>query len=83
MDTPFDAYTGNLRRRELAPLTRVRYAQVLTAYRGWLKGQPPTKESALDFLAELRQKGYRTRSLLLYYHVIRSFQSCLGEEVTP
>ena len=82
MDSSFHLYTRALSRRDLEISTRDRYSQILAAYQVWLNGTAPATETALDYLAELRGRGYQATSVQLYYHVIRQFHDFLGQKVT-
>jgi integrase/recombinase XerD len=75
----FSAYRDDLFGRDLDPKTQVRYWQVVTNYQRWLGGRPPDVASAKQFLAYLRSRGYRPRSILLYYHALRLFFDFIGQ----
>ena len=42
------------------------------------RGETADVATAKEFLAYLRQKGYRPRSILLYYHALRQFFNFVG-----
>jgi integrase/recombinase XerD len=75
----FSAYRDDLFSRDLDPKTQVRYWQIITNYQKWLGGKSPDVASAKQFLAYLRSKGYRPRSILLYYHALRTFFDFIGQ----
>jgi hypothetical protein len=75
----FSAYRDDLSGRDLDPKTQVRYWQIITNYQKWLGGKSPDIASAKQFLAYLRSKGYRPRSILLYYHALRTFFDFIGQ----
>lgn len=74
----FHAYLHDLRERDLAPATRARYSQVVGSYREWLQGEEPTPANARAFLAALRDRGYRPKSVCLYYAALRTVFGFLG-----
>jgi hypothetical protein len=52
-----------------------RYWQIICIYRKWLDERQPSVETAKRFISWLRNKGYRPRSVRLYYHVIKIFRN--------
>ncbi len=68
-----DIYSLELRRRDIERSTRDRYGQIVTAYLASLNGHAPTRETALDYLADLKDRGYADKSYKLYGHVLRDF----------
>ena len=74
----FSAYHDHLLNCDLDQKTQERYWQIVTSYVFWLDGRPPDANNAQEFLAHLRSKGYRPRSVLLYYHALRLFLDFLG-----
>ena len=81
MDAPFSAYFRELDRRDLSPTTRAKYAQILASYQTWLEARSPDPDLAREFLAHLRHEGYRPRSVLVYYNVLRSFHAFHGRTI--
>jgi len=77
----FEAYRQELLHRDIEPATRERYVVVVGAFRAWLDGRQPSAALAHDFLAELRSRGYRQRSVILYYHVLRQLLAIQGESL--
>jgi len=75
----FELYRQDLLRRDIEPATRERYTVVAGSFRSWLAGREPSTALAEDFLAHLREQGYRQRSILLYYHVVRQVLALKGE----
>ena len=74
----FAEYRQDLALRDIAPLTRAKYLQVLRSYEDWLAGREPTPASASAFLAGLREKGFQPATVGLYYIGIKGFLSFLG-----
>lgn len=75
----FEVYRQALLRRDIESTTRERYLQIAGFFKAWLGKQHPTIALAQDFLAELRDHGYRQRSIILYYHVLRQLLATQGE----
>lgn len=78
MTDVFSAYRKHLFICDLEPKTKARYWEVVNSYRKWLNNRLPDATTAQEFLAYLRSKGYRPRSVLLYYHALRLFLSFRG-----
>jgi integrase/recombinase XerD len=78
MTDVFSAYHKHLFICDLDPKTKLRYWEVVNLYRKWLVNRRPDATTAQEFLAYLRSKGYRPRSVLLYYHALRLFLSFRG-----
>jgi integrase/recombinase XerD len=78
MTEVFSAYRKHLDICDLEPKTKARYWEVVNSYRKWLNNRLPDATTAQEFLAYLREKGYRPRSVLLYYHALRLFLSFRG-----
>ena len=78
MADPFQAYENELQLRDLDPKTRLRYGQVTGSYQRWLGGRDVNPETAKEFLAYLRLRGYRPASISLYYTCLRMFLDFLG-----
>ena len=78
-----DIYSRELRRRiSLSRPSRERYGQIAGAYLSWLDGSEPTRESALDYLADRSDRGYAAKSCELFTHVVRDFhRTVLGENL--
>jgi len=76
---PFSQYHDDLFNRDFAPETKLRYWQVVITYRRWLGDRSPDIAAAKEFLAWLSTRGYRPRSILLYYHALRLFFDFLGQ----
>jgi integrase/recombinase XerD len=74
----FDAYRKHLFICDLEPKTKARYWEIVNSYRKWLVNKRPDATTAQEFLAYLREKGYRPRSVLLYYHALRLFLGFRG-----
>jgi len=64
--------------QDLAPISRAKYTQCLRDLITWLDERPPSALAAKMFLAELRDRGYKPRSVQLYYHAIKPFLEFLG-----
>jgi integrase/recombinase XerD len=77
----FETFHDEIFRRDLDPKTQIRYWEVVARYRRWLQGKYPSIESAKTFLSDLRNKGYRPRSILLYYHALRIFFDYNGQQL--
>ena len=78
MADPFAAYQHELDLRDLDPKTCLRYLQVVGSYRDWLRGRDVNPETAKEFLAHLRHRGYRPATIALYYTGLRLFLDFLG-----
>lgn len=74
----FSAYRKHLDLCDLDEKSKLRYWQVVNSFRKWLGKRRPDVSTAQEFLAYLREKGYRPRSVLLYYHALRLFLSFRG-----
>ena len=79
MADPFEAYHKELVESDRDPKTIDRYWQIITAYQRWLGDRQPNVATAKEFLAYLRDRGYRPKSILLYYHALRLFLEFIGE----
>ena len=79
MADPFEAYRKELIQSDRDPKTIVRYWQVVSSYQTWLGDRQPDIATAKEFLAYLRDEGYRPRSVRLYYHALRLFLQFLGQ----
>jgi integrase/recombinase XerD len=75
----FEAYHRELTQSDRDPKTIERYWQVITSYQKWLEDRQPNVATAKEFLAHLRDKGYRPKSILLYYHALRLFLEFIGQ----
>jgi integrase/recombinase XerD len=69
----FENFHQELLQSDRDPKTIDRYWQIICSYRKWLDGRQPSVETAKQFISWLRNKGYRPRSVQLYYHVIKIF----------
>jgi integrase/recombinase XerD len=78
MADAFSAYRKHLDLCDLDPKTKARYWEVVNSYHKWLGKRRPDATTAQEFLAYLRSKGYRPRSVLLYYHALRLFLGFRG-----
>lgn len=77
-----ELYTRELRRRDIERSTRDRYAQISGAYLASLNGRAPTRETALDYLADLIDLGRSDRTYKLHGHVLRDFhRTVLGQDL--
>jgi len=63
----------SLSNQDLSPSTLAKYKQCLEYFLSWLQGQPLSAQAVKMFLTELRQQGYKPRSVQLYYHAIKPF----------
>lgn len=63
------------------PKTITRYLECLSKYQSFLNGKDPSEQALREFLGHLREKGYKPRSVLLYYHALRLFHKFIGEPV--
>jgi integrase len=79
MANPFESYYGELTQSDRDAKTIERYWQIITSYQKWLGSKYPDVGSAKEFLAHLRDKGYRPKSILLYYHALRLFFEFIGQ----
>ncbi|MFC1919780.1 tyrosine-type recombinase/integrase [Chloroflexota bacterium] len=61
--------------------TAYRYRGVLLQYQKALKGNPPSVQASIQFLAKLRQDGFKPATLRLYRAALRGFHSWRGEEL--
>jgi site-specific recombinase XerD len=75
---PFEVYRLELQQSDRDTKTISRYWQIVDSYRRWLNGREPTIATAKEYLAYLRDKGYKPRSVILYYHALRLFFEFLG-----
>jgi len=76
----FEAYHRELIQSDRDPKTIDRYWQIVASYRKWLGSQrQPSTTTAKEFIAHLRDCGYRPKSILLYYHALRLFLEFLGQ----
>ena len=78
MANPFEAYHKELVESDRDPKTIARYWQIVTSYQEWLGDRQPDVPTAKEFLAYVRGKGYRPKSILLYYHALRLFLEFIG-----
>jgi len=78
MTDVFSAYRKHLDICDLDPKTKARYWGVVNSFRRWLVNRRPDATTAKEYLAYLRSKDYRPRSVLLYYHALRLFLSFRG-----
>jgi integrase/recombinase XerD len=60
-------------KRELSPLSIVKYKQQLSFFCDWLGERKPSAELGALFISELRQSGYKNTSVHSYYAAIRPF----------
>ena len=63
MTDVFSAYRKHLFICDLEPKTKARYWEVVNSYHKWLGKRRPDATTAQEFLAYLRSKGYRPRSV--------------------
>ena len=82
MASSFDRYHRELARRDLAPATRAKYRQVLSAYEVFLGSREPSSEEAGDFLASLREIGRSHASIGLYAIVMGGFHKFIGDPMS-
>ena len=68
----------SLSNQDLSPSTLAKYKHCLEYFLSWLQGQPLSAQAAKMFLAELREQGYKPRSVQLYYHAIKPFLEFQG-----
>ena len=78
MADPFELYHKELAQSDRDPKTIERYQQITTSYQKWLEGKDPDIANVKEYLAQLRDKGYAPRSLLLYYHALQTFFDFIG-----
>ena len=81
MADPFELYHKELLQSDRDPKTIARYWQIVTSYRKWLGNREPDVASAKEYIAYLRDKGYKAKSLLLYYHALRLFLEFIGQSL--
>ncbi len=81
MGETLEVYMHHLSRQDLAPSSRARYKQIAQAYCSWLGNREPSVDTALDFIAGLRDRDYADNTLNLYKHVVRSLHRALGQDV--
>ena len=72
MSTSTDYFT-DLDLQDLAPGSRERYKSCIRSYLGWLEGIPAIPDTARQFIAYLRQRGYSPATLQLYYVTIKAY----------
>lgn len=76
----FEAYHRELTQSDRDPKTIVRYWQIISSYQRWLgDNRQPDTASAKEFLSHLRDKGYRPKSVLLYYSALKLFLEFIGQ----
>lgn len=75
------AYFTELDLQDLHPSTVAKYKQCINSYISWLDERPVNIDTAKQFLAFLRQKGYSQQSIKHYYVAIRPFLAFLGIEL--
>ena len=78
MANPFEAYHKELVESDRDSKTIARYWQIVASYQKWLEDRQPDVPTAKEFLAHLRDRGYRPKSVLLYYHALRLFLGFIG-----
>jgi len=78
MTDVFSTYRKHLDICDLDPKTKARYCEVVNSFRKRLVNRRPDATTAQEYLAYLRSRGYRPRSVLLYYHALRLFLSFRG-----
>ena len=71
-------YLIELSFQDIAPSTTAKYKQCLRDFLRWLEGRPVSAQAAKMFLAELKERGYKPRSVQLYYHAIKPFLEFQG-----
>ncbi len=81
MATLLKDYYDKLKQDDLSPSTVAKYRQILVSYSNWLSGSEPNTANAKEFIAHLRDRGYRPKSLLVYYHALRPFFEFIGERL--
>jgi integrase len=74
----FKAYRQELLQSDRDHKTISRYWQIVRSYQDWLDGREPDVEAAKQYIACLRDKGYRPKSILLYYHSLKLFHDFIG-----
>lgn len=74
----FEEYHKELLQSDRDPKTIERYWEVVTAYRQWRGDRAPDVASAKEYLAYLREKGYKPNSVILHYHALRLFFEFIG-----
>ncbi len=78
MANPFEAYHKELIQSDRDSKTIERYWQIVASYQKWLEDRQPDVPTIKEFLAYLRDKGYRPKSVLLYYHALKLFLEFIG-----
>ena len=72
MEEPYESFRRELRERDPAPASRLRYWECVSAFRQWLQGSSPTPAAARAFLAYLEQQGYKQRSPSTFLRIFNS-----------
>jgi len=75
----FEDYHQELLQSDRDEKTIKRYGQVISTYRKWLADRLPDVVTAKEYLADLRQKGYKPNSVLLHYHALQVFFDFIGQ----
>ena len=78
MENPFEAFQQELLHSDRESKTIDRYCQIICSYRKWLGDRKPGVETAKHFISWLRENNCRSRSILLYYHVLKIFHDYIG-----
>lgn len=78
MADKFELFRKELANSDRDPKTIERYQQILKTYQKWLDKGELTSATIKEFLAYLRNKGYKPNSVLLYYHGLKLFFEFLG-----
>ncbi len=74
----FASWHRELAQSDRDPKTVERYWQIVSSYQQWLGDRELSIAMAKEFLAYLREKGYRPKSVLLYYHALRQLFDHMG-----
>ena len=71
-------YLADLSFQVLSQTTLAKYCQCIESFQTWLGSQPVSAQAAKRFLADLQERGYKPRSVHLYYHAIKPFLEFQG-----
>jgi len=74
----FHDFVCDLELKDLAPTTLAHYKQQLRTFQEWLDDRPLSPLAARQFLAQLRDRGYASKSLKAYYVPIKALMDHIG-----
>lgn len=74
----FSDYQAELLLQDLTPATITSYHRCLNNFQTWLEDRPISVQMAKQFLADMRQRGYKPATIRIHYATIRPFLEYLG-----